>query len=95
VENARRNEVETALEACLPGDLPPLEADIVLANILANVLVELAPEILSRLRRTGQLVLSGVLRQQTAGVIACYSPQIRFQPPAEQAEWIRLQGTRQ
>ena len=95
VENARRNRVEQRLEVCLPQDLPPLQADIVLANILANVLVELAPGIVSHLRRGGDLVLSGILDHQASEVVSAYEPAIRFGPEAHRHEWIRLQGTRQ
>ena len=94
-ENARRNRVDRRLEVCLPRDLPSLEADIVLANILANVLVELAPGILSHLRPAGELVLSGILAHQSGEVVSAYQPDIRFGPETRQHEWVRLQGIRQ
>ncbi len=94
-ENARRNRVDGRLEACLPRDLPSLEADIVLANILANVLVELAPGILSHLHPAGELVLSGILAHQSGEVVSAYRPDIRFGPETRQHEWVRLQGIRQ
>ena len=94
-ENARRNRVDGRLEVCLPRDLPSLEADVVLANILANVLVKLAPGILSHLRPAGELVLSGILADQSGEVVSAYRPDIHFGPETRQHEWVRLQGIRQ
>ena len=48
--------------------------DIILANILAGPLRDLAPEIMARLKPEGRLVLSGLLDIQADAVEAAYAP---------------------
>lgn len=48
--------------------------DLVLANILAGPLRDLAPEIMGRLKPDGRLVLSGLLDIQADAVEAAYAP---------------------
>ena len=70
-ENATRNGVELDLRlddpAAIPGQFP-----IVLANILANTLVALAPGIASRVAPGGTVVLAGILAGQDEEVRAAY-----------------------
>lgn len=81
--------------ACLPEALPPgLRADIVLANILANPLRELAPVLAGLLRPGGRLVLSGMLADQAEAVAAAYRETIAFDTRREQNGWILLAGSR-
>lgn len=72
-QNAENNGVAGVVSV---GDVPigDIEAshDIVLANILASVLVDLAPAIIARLARGGVLVLSGLLDQQRQRVLEVY-----------------------
>jgi ribosomal protein L11 methyltransferase len=74
-ENAARNGVpEVALtEAALPAIGGAF--DLVVANILANTLVELAPEIAARLAPGGAVLLSGILTPQEDEVRAAYLAQ--------------------
>lgn len=66
--------------------------DVVIANILANPLVELAA-LLTRLAVPGgTLVLSGLLVEQEGMIRAAY-PGVRFAPAVVEEEWIRLDGT--
>jgi ribosomal protein L11 methyltransferase len=65
--------------------------DLVVANILANPLVELAPVLTAGLAPGGLLMLSGLLADQEPMIRAAY-PEIAFGPPAREAEWIRLDG---
>lgn len=50
------------------------KADLILANILANPLKDLAPTFNQLLNPGGNLVLSGVLEEQTESVLEAYSP---------------------
>lgn len=76
-----------------PGtEHPP--ADIVIANILAGPLEELTP-ILTRLTKPGgKLILSGVLSDQTASLIASYRPWFDLAEPTIRDEWVRIEGNR-
>jgi len=75
----------------LTGEAP---FDVIVANILAAPLIELAPRIVGLLRPGGRLVLSGILEDQAAAVTAAY-PELAFQASALQADdqgghWARL-----
>ena len=72
--------------------------DIVVANILAGPVVELAESITTRLSSGGKLALSGILSEQVDTVLAAYAPHIVFDKPAYQSQggqnWARLSGKR-
>lgn len=91
-ENAGRNRV-----ACEFSDSQaPIasEADIVVANILANPLKLLAP-LLARCARPGaRIALSGILDQQQHEIEGCYTPWFDFEVPTRAEGWICLSGTR-
>ncbi|MCK8497690.1 50S ribosomal protein L11 methyltransferase [Myxococcus fulvus] len=63
--------------------------DLVLANILANTLIELAPLIAPKAK--DRLVLAGVLSHQRADVEAAYrNLGFTVLPGATQGEWVRI-----
>ncbi|GAA5106415.1 50S ribosomal protein L11 methyltransferase [Bartonella jaculi] len=49
--------------------------DLIVANILANPLIELAQEIVKALQKGGSLILSGILEEQHADVLKVYIKQ--------------------
>ena len=75
------------------GDLEQPEFDVVIANILANTLIELGPTLSGCLKSGGQLVLAGILASQIEAVTAAY-PDIAFDRPSIDGEWVRLAGRR-
>jgi ribosomal protein L11 methyltransferase len=91
-ENARRNGVEARLTLMLPEALPDTPVDLLLANILANPLIQLAPRLAMLVKPDGQLLLSGILAEQAETVMAAYAPWIRFDPILEQEGWVCLAG---
>lgn len=94
-ENARRNQLaESLFPVYLPSKAPEQSVDLVLANILAGPLVELADTICQPLRPGGRICLSGVLAIQADAVQSAYAPWIDFDPVVSQAEWCRLTGIR-
>jgi ribosomal protein L11 methyltransferase len=86
-ENAARNGVAVELSAEEPSILSG-EFDLVIANILANTLVELAPGIAARLAPGGTLLLSGILAGQEDDVRAAYLAEglARLSPDGDRAE---------
>lgn len=90
-ENARRN-AETQIQAVLPTALPPLQVDILIANILANPLIALAPHFATCLAAGGKIALSGILAEQAEQVMQAYLPWFRFDPPVQKEQWVRLVG---
>lgn len=93
-ENAQRNGVDTQIETYLPEHMPPVIADLVLANILANPLRELAALFAGTVKPGGQIVLSGILAEQTSEVCAAYENPFIMRAPVTKQEWARLDGTR-
>ncbi len=94
-ENARRNDVpDSKLGLYLPRDEPDTQADIMLANILAQPLISLASHLAAKVKIGGQLVLSGILSSQARGVMEAYEPWFIMDEPVQTEEWIRLTGRR-
>ena len=94
-ENARRNNVEDdRLDLYLPGSDPDTQADVMLANILAQPLIGLAPRLAALTRTGGSLVLSGILSNQAREVMEAYEPWFIMDEPEQKEEWIRLTGRR-
>ncbi len=94
-ENAKRNQLAAdAMPVFLPQDCPDTLADVMLANILAGPLAELAPTLSARTKTGGKICLSGILSVQTQTVMDAYAPWFDFEPVAEQEEWVRITGTK-
>lgn len=93
-ENARRNSVSEKIRAYLPGHEPREAADLLLANILAGPLAELAPLFAERVKSGGDLVLSGILPEQAEGLREVYDEWFEMAPATELDGWIRLEGVR-
>ena len=94
-DNAERNGVSERLSLYLPKDQPQeLQADVVVANILAGPLRELAPMISVLPRAGGLLGLSGVLATQAESVADAYRATFEIDPIAEKEEWCRITGVK-
>jgi ribosomal protein L11 methyltransferase len=89
-DNAARNGVADRLEAHLNQEFNPQTADVVLANILANVLVELSDQIAPLVAPGGELALSGILADQADSVIQAYQGELHFSPAIEKDGWVLL-----
>ncbi|MDT8407962.1 MAG: 50S ribosomal protein L11 methyltransferase [Wenzhouxiangellaceae bacterium] len=90
VENAERNGVGSQIETGLPGQLESLQADAVIANILAGPLIALAPRLIDLLRPGAKLVLSGILAEQAESVSQAYRSSLQFVSADEREQWMRL-----
>lgn len=94
-ENAKRNKLpEDAMPVFLPKDTPVIKADIMLANILAGPLAELAPALNGMTKIGGKICLSGILAIQADAVKAAYAEWFDFDPVTTQEEWVRLTATK-
>ena len=92
-DNAGRNGVADQLQLYLPEDQPEsLQADVVVANILAAPLRELNQVITSLVKPSGDLAMSGVLDTQAEDVANHYRDSFKLDPIAEQSEWCRISG---
>jgi len=93
-DNARKNHVLERLQLHLPKALPKTRCDLVLANILAEPLIELAPRLARLTRPGGTLVLSGILQQQAAEVRAAYALDFVMTETREREGWVLLAARR-
>jgi ribosomal protein L11 methyltransferase len=65
--------------------------DIVVANILANTIIELLPDLKAALAPSGQLILSGIIAEQEASVTAAATAQnLRFVERRIEEDWVAL-----
>lgn len=91
-ENALVNGVGDRLRALLAAEYAPTPNAVVLANILAGPLVQLAPRLCESLAPGGALVLAGLLEAQAAEVAAAYAPWCEIAEPAHREGWVRVEG---
>jgi len=87
--NARVNGVR--LSAMPPDALPAGSYDIVIANILAQPLIVLAPLLAERGAR---IALSGILEEQAQDVLRAYAPRFHMQVAEIEERWTLLEGAR-
>ncbi|NRA82404.1 MAG: 50S ribosomal protein L11 methyltransferase [Gammaproteobacteria bacterium] len=94
-ENAKRNGVEDQIELYLPQDQPDdIIGDVLVANILAGPLEDLAPLMQGLVKSGGPLALSGLLPSQAEKLRQVYGQWFDMAPATEQDEWIRLNGVK-
>lgn len=94
-DNAARNGVADRIEVLAPEQLPEsLRVDALVANILANPLVALAPRLALHLRTGGKLALAGLLPNQRERIVCAYRRWFDFEPPAVRDGWLRLSARR-
>ena len=95
-ENARRNAVEADYTA--PGSLSSQDRfDVVIANILANPLIVLAPVLAGLLAERGSIALAGVLENQAAALVEAYraaDPRLELAVWSRDGDWVCLAGRR-
>jgi ribosomal protein L11 methyltransferase len=99
-DNAARNGVlaqYTAPEAIVTATGTAPAFGLVVANILANPIMLLAPTLLHHLEPGGTLLLSGILARQAGDVVAAFAsadPRLRLQVVGEDEGWVALAGRR-
>ena len=78
----------------LPPDVRGDGMDVVVANILAGPLTQLAPTIASLTKTGGLLALSGVLAGQEEHILEAYSPYYEISVAENNDGWLLLTGVR-
>ncbi|WP_067518792.1 50S ribosomal protein L11 methyltransferase [Endozoicomonas ascidiicola] len=95
IENAKRNTISASkLDVFLPDDEPAEAADVVLANILAGPLTQLAPKLAGLTKAGGSITLSGILSEQAEEIIQTYKQWFDMEPPTTFDGWAMLSGTK-
>ena len=95
-DNAERNGIkDNRLITLLPEQIPAeAKADIMLANILAKPLIDLAQQISELTLSQGQLCLSGILSHQVDQVSGAYIDQFTFASPVIDDNWVQLSAVK-
>ena len=92
-DNLVRNGLDKErLPVFFPESFESEAVDLVIANILAGPLKELAPTLAELVKSGGQLILSGLLIEQADELISTYSEWFDMEPPSTKEEWVRLTG---
>jgi ribosomal protein L11 methyltransferase len=93
-QNAERNGVPDRVQITDDPQVGQAQAGVVLANILAGPLVELAPLLAERTRAGGRIALSGLLVEQADAVTAAYRPWFDIGLTGARDGWGLLTGRR-
>lgn len=94
-DNLLRNKLESdQLSTYLPNDLPEMQADILLANILAQPLYELRDRLAQLTKTGGKIVLSGILEDQADDLRCHYENHFVMDRVVIVDGWARLTGTK-
>lgn len=94
VDNAEKNNVSENIKTYLPKDFPNQTTSLLLANILASPLIELADYFADLTLPQGNIVLSGILAEQADNVLSAYKENFDIEIWKQQDDWICLAGTR-
>lgn len=90
--NARRNRLARRIAAA-PGSLPVAGGpyDLVAANLIASLLVALAPELAASVRPGGRLLASGIFIDREDAVRAAFAAAgLRVHARAGEGDWVAL-----
>jgi ribosomal protein L11 methyltransferase len=96
IANARRNRVSRRIQARL-GTLPSSAGpfDVVLANLIASLLVRLAPALHGELARGGTIVASGIFVDRAAEVRAAFDAAgLSVRDTTSEGDWVALEAVR-
>ena len=94
-ENVAKNKCENTITTIHSIDQESdNKCDLLIANILANPLVELEPLFSDLVHTNGMLLLSGILKEQVDRVVKCYSINFSNIEVANKGEWFRISGKR-
>lgn len=95
--NALCNDVGDRLRTVAVNEFPRAPFDLVVANILAGPLLELAPNLCELLAPGGELALAGLLAEQADELVAVYERErgVRYCSRLCRDGWARLDFTRE
>jgi ribosomal protein L11 methyltransferase len=93
IDNAKRNGISAdTIPVFLPENTPNKAVDVMLANILAGPLIDMAARLAALTKPKGFIALSGILDHQADAVIAAYAPWFDMHSVVSKDEWVRIDG---
>ena len=94
-DNVINNKCESIIKTIHSEDEIDFEGcDLLIANILTNPLIKLAPTFADLVNPDGEILLSGILKKQVDRVVGCYSEYFTNLEVSNIDEWYRVTGTR-
>ncbi len=94
-DNAERNQIAVNLYHLQDTNVAdPEPVDLLMANILAQPLIMLSSQISQLVRRTGSIILSGVLDEQADNVVKAYSSWFSITHRTSKQGWQLIEGRR-
>ena len=93
-DNAEKNNVSRKINTYLPNEFANKNTPLLLANILASPLIELASYFADLTIPQGQIVLSGILAEQADAVLTAYQTDFEIEIWKQQGDWVCLAGVR-
>ena len=94
-DNVINNQCESIIKTIHSEDEIDFEGcDLLIANILTNPLIKLAPRFAALVNPDGEILLSGILKKQVDRVVGCYSEYFTNLEVSNIDEWYRVTGTR-
>lgn len=96
--NAETNNVNQKIHSYLPDEFQQehssTQYDTVMANILSGPLAELAPVLAKHTQTGGDIILSGILREQADTVLTAYNDFFSMDKPEFEEDWTLLHGVK-
>lgn len=89
-DNAARNKVLESCVICSAQEFQPFAADGLLANILANPLINLRDTFNCCLKPQAPLILSGILSNQLTAVVESYQTYFKINNLVNRQDWCRV-----
>ena len=93
--NAELNQVNNKITVCLPEHCPALQADIIVANIISQTLLNLKETFKPLLTKSGTLLMSGILTEQSDSIKAAYGKEFKLIREQNLDEWCCLEYQKQ
>ena len=94
-DNIINNQCERIIKTIHSKDEIDFEGcDLLIANILTNPLIKLAPTFADLVNPDGEILLSGILKKQVDRVVGCYSEYFTNFEVSNIDEWYRVTGIR-
>lgn len=91
-ENINKNKCSSGISVTTPESISGLKTGLVVANILANPLITLAPTFASLIHQGGTVILSGILDEQADEIKKAYEPWFEIIQCINNKNWVMIEG---
>ena len=94
LSNMEKNRISNqSIQTFSPEALPNVKVDLLIANILANPLIQLSEIFSTLLKPSGKIVLSGILEEQVEKVSYHYRSYFELEEPQLNDGWVLIAGS--